>query len=92
MPVPPIPARARPTIKAAIFGAPPQRTEAPMNSAVAPRNSFLAEKRPNALDQMSVLAAEARAKATLSHGTRSTWPKVPTMAGWMVATMVVSRA
>jgi hypothetical protein len=55
-------------------------------------NSFLAEKSPNALDQISVLAAEARAKATLSQGTRSTWPKTLTMAGWMVATMVVSRA
>jgi hypothetical protein len=63
-----------------------------MNSMVAPKNNFLAEKRPNALDQMSVLAAEARAKATLSQGTRSTWPKASTMAGWMVATMVVSRA
>lgn len=81
MPVPPMPARALPTIKALMLGAPPHSAEAPINRAVDARKSFLAENTPNALDHISVLAAEARAKETPSQGTRSTCPKVLTMAG-----------
>lgn len=89
---PPTPANALPMMREAIVGAPPQRADAPMKSTVPARKSFLAEKRPKAVDHNRVLAAEARAQATLSQGTRTTCPKVPTMAGWTVATMVVSRA
>lgn len=92
IPVPPIPRNARPMMKALMLGAAPHKADAAIKTVVPPMKSFLAEKVPYALDQGNVLAAEVNAKAAASQGTRSTLPKFVTMAGWMVATMVVSRA
>jgi hypothetical protein len=59
-------------MKELMSGAPPQSAEAPMKTVVEPINSFFAENVPYALDQGSVVAAEARAKDTPSQGTSST--------------------
>lgn len=92
MPHPAAPAMARPTMKLLMSGAPPHRAEPAMNTAVLPMYSFFAEKVPYALDQIKVVAADARAKATPSQGTRATWPKVRTTLGWTLATTVLSKA
>ncbi|TLS20897.1 uncharacterized protein PpBr36_10778 [Pyricularia pennisetigena] len=74
IPIPPTPAKARPTIKALISGAAPHRADAAMDKTVPLTKRILAEKVPYALDQGSTVAADARAKAAANHGTRSTWP------------------
>lgn len=91
IPAPPAPAVTLPTIKAFMFGAPPQSAEPTANMIKLAIYKYLTSHMPYAFPRDSIVAIEPSGKPIPSHPSFSTEPKVDTAAAWISATMVWSR-